>query len=289
MKVFICADMEGATGIVHKDQLLPDGGPAYAAGCALLTADVAAACEGALAARATEILISEGHAHMRNIALEALPPQARLLRGPAAWPQKPHCQVAGLDPSYTVALFVGFHSRAGTPGGLLSHTWAGAIVHEITVNGAVVGETAINALLCGAHGIPVGLVAGADDLIAEATADLAPCGPVSFVSTKQPFGFNLAACWPPSRTGPALREAASAAVTRAATGQLRPLTVSGPVVATLDTHRREMADRMLLATPGLRRDGPRRVVAEAPTVTDALGTLWRAVTEAFHEPQGWLR
>lgn len=289
MKVFICADMEGATGIVHRDQLLPEGGPAYAAGCALLTGDVRAACAGALEAGATELLISEGHAHMRNIAIEALPPQARLLRGPAAWPQKPHCQIAGLDSTFGVALFVGFHSRAGTPGGLLSHTWAGAIVHEITVNGAIVGETALNALLCGALGVPVGMVAGADDLCAEAAADLAGCGPVATVCTKQALGFNLAACWGPQATGPALHAAAAAAVRHARDGALRPLTVGAPVVATLETHRREMADRMMLATPGLRRDGPRRVVAEAPGVSDALSTLWRAVTEAFHEPQGWLR
>lgn len=289
MKVYICADMEGATGIVHRDQLVPEGGPAYAAGCALLTGDVLAACEGAIAAGATEILISEGHAHMRNIAIEALPPEARLVRGPAQWPQKPLCQIALIDGSYAVALFLGFHSRAGTPGGLLSHTWAGAIVHEITVNGRVVGETAINALICGAHGVPVGLVAGADDLCREAEADLEGCGPVRRVCTKQALGFNLAACHGPAWTGPALREAASLACQDAAQGRLLPLRTASPVVATLETHRREMADRMMLATPGLRRDGPRRVVAEAARADEALSTLWRAVTEAFHEPQAWLR
>ena len=40
MKLFICADMEGATGIVHRDQLMPEGGAAYAAGCKLLTGDI---------------------------------------------------------------------------------------------------------------------------------------------------------------------------------------------------------------------------------------------------------
>lgn len=289
MKVYICADMEGATGIVHRDQLLPEGGPAYAAGCALLTGDVLAACEGALAAGATEILISEGHAHMRNIAIEALPPQARLVRGPAQWPQKPLCQLALIDGTYDVALFLGFHSRAGTPGGLLSHTWAGAIVHEITVNGRVVGETAINALICGAHDVPVGLVAGADDLCREAQADLADNGPVRFVCTKQALGVNLAACHGPKQTGPALRAAAEGACRDAAAGRLTPLRTAAPAVASLETHRREMADRMMLATPGLRRDGPRRVVAEAARVDEALSTLWRAVTEAFHEPQAWLR
>ncbi len=289
MKVYICADMEGATGIVHRDQLMPDGGPAYAAGCALLTADVLATCEGAIEAGATEILISEGHAHMRNIAIEALPPQARLVRGPAQWPQKPLCQIAGLDERFDVALFVGFHSRAGTPGGLLSHTWAGAIVHEITVNGRIVGETAINALICGSMGVPVGMVAGADDLCAEARADLQDCGPVELVCTKETLGFNLAACHGPRFTGPALRRAAASACRLAATGQLRPLVVEGTVTATLETHRREMADRMMLATPGLRRDGQRRVLAEAGRADEALSMLWRAVTEAFHEPQAWLR
>ena len=84
------------------------------------------------------------------------------------WPRSLAGQMAVL---IALALFVGFHSRAGTPQGLLSHTWAGAIVHEITVNGRVCGETALNAAICGAFGVPVGLVAGADDLIAEARAD----------------------------------------------------------------------------------------------------------------------
>jgi hypothetical protein len=46
---------------------------------------------------------------------------------------------------------------------------------------------------------------------------------------------------------------------------------------------------MLLAAPGLTRVGERRVRAEASTARDALATLWRGITEAFHEPAGWLR
>ena len=75
MKLFICADMEGATGIVHRDQLVPEGGAAYAAGCRLLTGDVLAVVEGAIGAGVTEVVVSEGHAHMRNIAIEELPPE----------------------------------------------------------------------------------------------------------------------------------------------------------------------------------------------------------------------
>lgn len=253
MKLFVCADMEGATGIVHRDQLVPEGGAPYVAGCRLLTADVNAAIEGAVAAGVDEVVVSEGHAHMRNVVLEELHPAARLVRGPASWANKPLCQIAGLDGSFDLAFFLGFHSRAGTPGGLLSHTWAGAIVHAVTVNGVELGETGLNALICGAWGVPVGLVCGADDLAREATATLGPA--VETPITKRALGFNLAECWTPAATGPRIREAARRAVERR--GELRPYTLGTPVIAELETHRREMADRMALV-PGLERVGERQ-------------------------------
>lgn len=286
MKVFVCADMEGATGIVHRDQLLAEGGAAYTAGCRLLTGDVVAVVEGAVAAGATEVVISEGHAGMRNILIDELPAEARLVCGPALWTNKPLCQIAGLDETFAVALFVGFHSRAGTPQGLLSHTWAGSIVHEITVQGRVFGETALNAAICGAFGVPVGMVAGADDVIHEARADLPA---IELVTTKRALGFNLAECWGPKATRPRLRDAARRAVERTKAGELSPLVVGSPVVAELETHRREMADRMMVAAPDLERIGERRVRTRAPDVREALSRLWRGIAEAFHEPAAWLR
>ena len=283
MKLFICADMEGATGIVHRDQLLPEGGAPYVAGCRLLTADVNAAIEGAVAAGFDEVVVSEGHAHMRNVNLEELHPSARLVRGPASWANKPLCQIAGLDESFDLAFFVGFHTRAGTPKGLLSHTWAGAIVHEITVNGRVLGETGLNALICGAYGVPVGLVCGADDVAREAVETLAD---VETAITKRAMGFNLAECWPPSATLPRIRTAAQRAAERRQ--DFRPFSLGVPVVAELETHRREMADRMGVV-PGLERIGERRVRCAVDDARVALATLWHGITEAFHEPQGWLR
>ncbi len=300
MKLFICADMEGATGVVHRDQLVPEGGAAYHAACKLLTGDVVAAIDGAMDAGVTEVVISEGHAHMRNIVLEDLPACARLVRGPASWTQKPLCQIAGLDDSFDLAFFLGFHSRAGTrlpvgpeagfptaanrPGGLLSHTWAGAIVHELRIDGRIVGETAINAAICADVGVPVGMVVGADDLVREARADLGE--DVELVATKVALGFNLAECWGPKHTWPAIRSAAKRAVERQrrAPAVLRP---AAPCVAELDTHRREMADKMALV-PGLQRVGERTVRVSAPDASRALATLWHGVTEAFKEPAAWL-
>ncbi len=285
MKLFICADMEGATGIVHRDQLVPEGGAAYAAGCRLLTGDVLAVVEGAIGAGVTEVVVSEGHAHMRNIAIEELPPEVRVVRGPARWEQKPLCQVAGLDGTFDLAFLIGFHSRAGTPRGLLSHTWAGAIVHELRLDGCPVGETAINAAICADVGVPVALVAGADDLVREARADLGDR--VELVTTKIALGTNLAEVWGPRRTGPELAAAAGRAVARVRAGLARPCATPRACVAELDTHRREMADRMGLV-PGLRRVGERTVRVEAASASEALATLWHGINEAFREPATWL-
>ena len=61
MKVFIAVDMEGATGVVHNDQLMPEG-CGYAAAQRYLTADVNAVINGILSVDPTaDIVVGDGH------------------------------------------------------------------------------------------------------------------------------------------------------------------------------------------------------------------------------------
>ena len=52
------------------------------------------------------------------------------------------------------------HAMAGTPDGVLSHTVSGQAWQNLRFNGTLVGETGINAALCGHWGCPVLLVTG---------------------------------------------------------------------------------------------------------------------------------
>ena len=52
------------------------------------------------------------------------------------------------------------HAMAGTPDGVLSHTVSGQAWQNLKFNGTLVGETGINAALCGHWGCPVLLVTG---------------------------------------------------------------------------------------------------------------------------------
>jgi len=81
MNVFIVSDMEGATGVVHLDQLTSDG-KEYGRARKLLTNDINAAVTGAIEAGAKKVTICEGHAGMRDILLENLHDEAVLISGP---------------------------------------------------------------------------------------------------------------------------------------------------------------------------------------------------------------
>jgi D-amino peptidase len=109
MKVFISADIEGVTGITHwdeADRLKPE----YSEFREQMTAEVSAACEGALQAGFTEIWVKDAHASARNLIAAKLPRETRLIRG---WSGHPFSMVQELDASFDAMLMIGYHSRVG--------------------------------------------------------------------------------------------------------------------------------------------------------------------------------
>ena len=75
-----------------------------------------------------------------------------------------------LEQGCDAALFVGMHAMAGTPDGVMSHTVSGQAWQNLRFNGTLVGETGINAALCGHWGCPVLLVTGDRAVCREARA-----------------------------------------------------------------------------------------------------------------------
>lgn len=267
MKIYVSVDMEGATGIVHREQLVP-GGEDYERGRKLLMGDVNAAVEGARAGGATEILVNDAHGTMRNILIEDLAEGAELISGP--WTNKPLCQAELIDESFQLGFFVGYHSRADTPGGLLAHTWVGKILHGVIVNGKVAGETAINAGVLGCFSVPVGLVTGGSDLVAEAREILPEA---IAVSVKDPLGFSGARCRTPRVTSAAIRKAAEEAVRRRAFPVFR---FAEPVDMRLQFHQWQMTERAA-KWERVERTGDREVRMLEATYLEAVKRAWQVV------------
>jgi D-amino peptidase len=255
VRVYISVDMEGIAGISHS-RPTERGDAGYPAACELMTGEANAAIEGAVAAGASEILVNDSHGGMYNLSPAALDPAARLLQGQKAWSMVAGA-VPGRDgsPSYDVALFVGYHARAGHPTGTIAHTFSGTPV-ETRLNGRPTGEYGVNALILGAWGIPVGLVAG-DDALAEEVAAWLPWA--ERIVVKIAHGTSGAASIHPSRARELIRAGAERAVRRAAAGgELRILEVERPVVIEVD-HRRGLEADYAAIQPGTERVGDRTV------------------------------
>lgn len=250
MKVYISVDMEGIGGISHS---LPTerGDDGYPAAVALMVGEANAAIDGAFAGGATDVLVNDSHGQMFNLTPEELDPRASLLQG-----QKPWSMVAGAGPDagFEVALFVGYHTRAGHPSGIIAHTYSG-LPTLTTLQGKPVGESGINALALGAWGVPVGLVCGDDELALETDAWL-PWA--EKVIVKRAVSRRAAASVHPSVARDLVRGGAERAVQRAAAGELQPLDVGRPVVLEAEYANAGQADYAALV-PGAERYGDRRV------------------------------
>jgi len=115
---------------------------------------------GAREAGATEIVVMDCHGAGKGWSFNSLIPED-LDEGCEFVVQKEWTEYTGvLEDGCDAALFVGMHAMAGTSDGFMSHTVSGTHWRSVRFNGTEVGETGINAALCGTWGCPVLLVTG---------------------------------------------------------------------------------------------------------------------------------
>jgi D-amino peptidase len=161
MRVHVISDMEGVGGIVKGDQVNGvQAGPLFEEGRKLYTEEINAAVRGARAAGATEIVVMDCHGAGGGYTFNSLVPDL-LDPGCEYVVQQEWTEYTGfLEEGCDAALFVGMHARVGTPDGVMNHTVSGQSWLNLSFNGTLVGETGINAALCGNWGCPVLLVTG---------------------------------------------------------------------------------------------------------------------------------
>lgn len=173
VRVVIWVDMEGIEGIETWDQVT-SGKPQYEEGRRLLTGEVNAAVRGAKAGGADDIIVIDCHGAGGSDSFRSLMPE-RLERGASyvlghAWcryvePLKEHCDAA---------LLVGAHAMAGTPDGVMCHTVSSEAWYNAWINETLVGESGIEAAICGVWDVPVIFASGDEATCREVTDLLGP-------------------------------------------------------------------------------------------------------------------
>jgi D-amino peptidase len=260
MRVYLSVDMEGIAGVVHVDQTRRTGHD-YERARKWMTAEANAAILGALDGGATGIVVNDSHGDMRNLVLDDLDPRAEVISGSL----KPLSMVEGAAPGFGCALFVGYHAGAGSRAGILDHTYYGRVVNRCRVNGKDWNETALNAAVCGALGIPVALVTGDQTVCAQARDAL---GEVETVEVKAAITRYAAKSLHPSAAQDRIRAGANRAVRRAAAGGYQPFRPEPPLALAIDFVNTACADIAELV-PGTRRSAGLTcefVAGDAPTL-----------------------
>jgi D-amino peptidase len=268
VRVHISVDMEGVAGISHAKPT-QRGDDLYGQSVELMTGEANAAIEGAYAAGATDVTVNDSHGQMYNLTPEKLDPRARLLQG-----KKPFSMVEGArDGGFDVALFVGYHARAGHPFGTIAHTYTGRIT-LVELNGRPASEAAANAMYLGALGVPVGMVSG-DDALADDLADWLPWA--ERVVVKRGISWQAADSVHPSQARDLIRDGARRAVARAnGKGErLQLLTLPSPISLRIDFANAGQAD-IAGTIPGFERVGDRGIAYQS----DDPITLYRAFLSA---------
>jgi D-amino peptidase len=268
MKVHIISDMEGVAGIVKWEQTT-GGDPMYEEGRRLYTEEINASVRGAKAAGATEIVVMDCHGAGKGWSFNSLIPD--LLEPDCEFVvQQEWTEYTGfLEEGCDAALFVGMHARAGTRDGVMNHTVSGQSWQNLSFNGTLVGETGINAALCGTWGCPVLLVTG-DEAVCREGRELLGDG-LTTVAVKTGLGQFSARQLPAQRARELIEDGAKQAL-----GDLQavaPYDPGSPCTIEVEFTRTASLDEYT-RKPGV-------ALTDERTITSTAETWWEAWQQFF--------
>jgi len=267
MKLFLSTDIEGTSGIVAWEQII-EGNAEYEQGRRLLTNEVNAVISGALEAGSAEFVVNDSHHYMRNLHPQDLLGEATLITGK----HKPLYMMEGLDASFDGVCFVSYHGSIGAEHAVLSHTYNPGAIWEVRINGEVVGESAINALVAAHYDVPIIFISG-DEVTAQEARNIAPNA--EKVVVKQSLGRFAAAHIHPTIACELLRKGASRAVSNV--NDMRPPVFQQPVSLEVTFLVADMAE-MALWVRGVERVGPRTIVMSSENLLDLYSMFVTVVT-----------
>lgn len=221
LKIYISADMEGITGVASGDQLSPAGFE-YQRAREWMTGEVAAAIQGAREAGATEFVVSDSHGNGESLLLDRLPTDVpvRVVR---SFP-RPLGMMEGIDSTFGAVIFIGYHTSTSSLTGVRAHTISSALLTKIALNGVAQSEAGINAVIAAHFGVPVVMITGDDQIVAETKQRL---GAIEGVAVKRAIGFHSAETMIPSAAAELIHQRAKVAVQRRA--EMKPYAMTRPV------------------------------------------------------------
>jgi D-amino peptidase len=241
---FISFDIEGISCVSSWNELRKDAASNLVR--KLATDEVNAAIRGIKKSGKNigDIVICDSHAEGENLLINQLERGTYLVRGTP----RNYGMVEGINESFDVLFFIGYHSMAGTKGGGMDHTYSSSTIYNIKVNGKYVGETEINAAVAGYYKVPLVFVSGDNSLVKEVKIFFG--NKVETVITKYGISRFSAKCRHPLDVQKEIEKKAARAVKNYK--HLKPFMLKTPIHAEIDILNSLIGD-MLEPLPGIKR------------------------------------
>lgn len=268
MRILIMTDMEGVAGIVTWSQV--NGGAAmYEEGRKLYTEEINAAVRGAKAAGATEIVVVDCHGaggdwQFNSLIPEDLDEDCEWVAH-HTWGRYTEMFETGCD----ACLLVGMHARAGTPDGVMCHTISTVKWRNLWFNDDLVGESGVNAALCGHYGVPVLLVTG-DEAVCRETRELLGEG-LTTVAVKRGLSRYSARQIPPKRARKMIESGAKMALKDLTA--VKPYVPASPVTITIEVDTPDKVNDFR-GKPGVEFVEALKVVSRGGSWMEAWDNVW---------------
>jgi D-amino peptidase len=268
MKAFISVDLEGMPYIVISGHLNLKG-PLYDEARRIATKITLIACDELHKNGFDGVVVADSHGPMVNVLVDDLPEYAEIVRG---FP-RPLSMVSGVE-GCQMAVFLGYHAKFGTAKSTFDHTYSGASINRVEVNGVPASEFLLNAYVAGEFMVPVALVAGEAQLLNDDVKKFAPWAEtvalkhsLSRLSAKTPSLITLEKD---------LRKAIKRTTVKYKEGKHKPLVVRKPVkmgINFLTSHFADVAELLPIVKriDGLRVEYATKSMIEAYKVFELLG------------------
>ena len=221
MKAFISVDMEGMPYVVIPGQLSLKGS-LYEEARKIATKVTLTVADELNKNGFENVIIADSHGPMVNLLVDDLPEYVEIVRGF----YRPLAMIAGAD-GCDVAVFLGYHAKFGTEKSTFDHTYSGAHINRLEINGIPVSEFLLNLYALGELKIPVIMVAGEAKLLEE---DVKKYGPnIATVALKKSLSRVSARSPSMQKIEKELRNSVRRATTNFRKGTLNPLIAKKPV------------------------------------------------------------
>ena len=264
MKLYISVDMEGLAGITNWKDETEDRERFRNA----MNEQVEWVLEGISKSKhnkeITHIYIADSHGGGQNLSYDRLNDKDERVWLVSGSP-RPQYMMPAMDDSFDMVFLVGYHAGAGEAASSMDHTYSGASVQNIYINGQLMNEGTINSAYAGiAHKVPVGLIIGDSGLERQMKGEGMMPWP-EFVCTKQSLS-RFSAVYKPKKL---LKEETIAAVKKALDENERPqlYTLQAPYHCRMDLTNAAKCDQVQ-QMPGIHRTAGRTVEFESTSFTE---------------------